>query len=201
MEFVQAMEEDVIELNAEQAARFAEALANPPAPSAALREAAEKYHKAVDRGDLEFVQATKEDVLSIEPQPPQGDTLMLEFGREVFERDLVPLPDRAIAIRDCGRCIGAYGLLEMWPGSARVWALFSEALIAQHPVLLGLHVKRDLERTWQDGFHRIEATCDVDYEAGVRFLERLGFEREGLMRRYSPGGQDNYLYARVRDEL
>jgi uncharacterized protein (DUF1778 family) len=44
----------LIELNAEQAARFAEALANPPAPNAALREAAEKYRKAVDRGELQI---------------------------------------------------------------------------------------------------------------------------------------------------
>jgi uncharacterized protein (DUF1778 family) len=44
----------LIELNAEQAARFAEALASPPAPNAALREAAEKYRKAVDRGELQI---------------------------------------------------------------------------------------------------------------------------------------------------
>lgn len=43
-----------ITLNAEQAARFTEALANPPAPNAALREAAEKYRKAVDRGELQI---------------------------------------------------------------------------------------------------------------------------------------------------
>ena len=44
----------LIELNAEQAARFAEALASPPAPNATLREAAEKYRKAVDRGELQI---------------------------------------------------------------------------------------------------------------------------------------------------
>ena len=42
----------LIELNAEQAACFAEALEHPPEPNAALREAAEEYRKAVDRGEL-----------------------------------------------------------------------------------------------------------------------------------------------------
>lgn len=44
----------LIRLTERDAARFVEALENPPAPNAALREAAEKYHKAVDRGELKL---------------------------------------------------------------------------------------------------------------------------------------------------
>jgi uncharacterized protein (DUF1778 family) len=35
---------------------FAEALANPPEPSAPLRKAAAKYQKAIDDGELEIVE-------------------------------------------------------------------------------------------------------------------------------------------------
>jgi len=150
---------------------------------------------------LEFVQATKEDVLGIEPQPAQGDAVALEFGREAFERDLIPLDGLAVAVHEDGECIGAYGLIEMWPGMARVWALFSESLISQHPVMLALHAKRDIRRAAKLGFHRIEATTGADHTAGTDFLKWLGFEREGLMRRYTPAGDDTYLYARVSDEL
>jgi uncharacterized protein (DUF1778 family) len=44
----------LIQLNAEDTARFVEALANPPEPSTTLRETAEKYRKAVDRGELKI---------------------------------------------------------------------------------------------------------------------------------------------------
>lgn len=150
---------------------------------------------------IEFVQATKADVLSVYPQSPQCAAAALSYGRDVFERDLIPLEDRAIAIRDGGRSVGVYGLVEMWPGVARVWALFSEALLKDHPRLLSLHVKRDFERAFQLGFHRIEATAGADHRAGCEFLSWLGFAREGLMRRYSLTGEDMVLYARVCDEL
>ena len=149
---------------------------------------------------LRFVQATKDDILSIDPQLPQCASDTLNYGRAAFELDLIPLKDRAIAIHERGHCVGAYGLIEMWSGTARIWALFSESLLKDHATVLALHAKRDLKRGEQFGFHRLEATTGADHATGVEFLEWLGFEREGLMRRYTPSREDTYLYARVRDE-
>jgi len=146
---------------------------------------------------IDFVQATKEDVLSIHPQLSQNDSLA--YGRSVFEQGAVPLDGLAIAIRDGDRCIGAYGAIEMWPGVARVWALFSQELIREHPYVLGIHIRRDLGGAAGSQFHRIEATCDAGHRMGSKFLEWLGFTREALMRRYTPTGADMYLYARVCD--
>jgi len=150
---------------------------------------------------LEFVQATRDDVLSIYPQLPQGDPVELSCGRESFEKDLVPLDGTAVAIREGGRCIGAYGIVGMWPGVARVWALFSEGLLKDHPILLGVHIRRDLKRAEQFGFHRIEATASVAHISGAVFLAWLGFHQEGLMRRYTPSGTSMYLYAKVCDVI
>ena len=74
---------------------------------------------------LEFVQATNEDVLSVSPQSAQDDSAALDYGRSVFDSGQIPLDGRAIAIRERGHCIGAYGLIDMRPGVARVWAIFS----------------------------------------------------------------------------
>ena len=49
--------------------------------------------------------------------------------------------------------------------------------------------------------YRMEATCDVDNKASARALEKSGFSREGLLRRYmihpnvSPEPRDSLLYA------
>ena len=150
---------------------------------------------------MEFVQATKEDVLSIYPQLSQRDSVALSYGKAVFAEDLIPLDGCAIAMHEGGRCIGAYGVIEMWPGVARAWSLFSEVLIEEHPRLLGLHAHKDLRKADGLGLRRIEATTDVNSEESWKFLEWLGFEREALMRKYGPSGEDMYLYARVRDEL
>lgn len=49
--------------------------------------------------------------------------------------------------------------------------------------------------------YRMEATCDIENKASARALEKSGFFREGLLRRYiihpniSPEPRDSLLYA------
>lgn len=50
------------------------------------------------------------------------------------------------------------------------------------------------------GLHRLEAACLPRNEASIRVLEKCGFQREGLARRYlkiNGEWQDHYLYGRV----
>ena len=46
---------------------------------------------------------------------------------------------------------------------------------------------------------RLETQVFIDWPPGPRWVELLGFEREGLMRRYTPDNRDAWLYAKVRD--
>lgn len=46
-------------------------------------------------------------------------------------------------------------------------------------------------------FRRLQAHVFPNFVNGVKLVERLGFEREGLCRQYGPNGEDMYLYARV----
>jgi RimJ/RimL family protein N-acetyltransferase len=47
-------------------------------------------------------------------------------------------------------------------------------------------------------YRRIEATVDVGFKQGHRWIKMLGFELEGYMRAYRPDGADMLLYARVK---
>ena len=55
-----------------------------------------------------------------------------------------------------------------------------------------------------DEVHRVWAGCDVENVASVRVLERIGMQREGLLRRFgihpnvSDQPRDCYMYSRVR---
>jgi hypothetical protein len=47
-------------------------------------------------------------------------------------------------------------------------------------------------------FPRIETPIFTDTPLSIRWIELLGFLREGLMRAYTPDGRDACLYARIR---
>jgi hypothetical protein len=47
------------------------------------------------------------------------------------------------------------------------------------------------------GMHRLEIAILVGWDKGVKWAEKLGFTREGIMKAYDLTKQDHYLYARV----
>jgi RimJ/RimL family protein N-acetyltransferase len=49
------------------------------------------------------------------------------------------------------------------------------------------------------GMRRVQALVDPGNPASMAVLERLGFEREGLLRSYRPGGEDRIMFAVLRD--
>jgi len=50
----------------------------------------------------------------------------------------------------------------------------------------------------QQYFVRIQAVVRTDWLVAIRFIERLGFKREGLMKKFGPDGNDFYLYGRIK---
>jgi RimJ/RimL family protein N-acetyltransferase len=60
---------------------------------------------------------------------------------------------------------------------------------------------------WASGLesiYRVWAVCDVENKASVRVLEKLGMQREGILRRYivhpniSPEPRDCFVYSKIR---
>lgn len=45
---------------------------------------------------------------------------------------------------------------------------------------------------------RIEATASADRKENWHWLQLLGFEFEGIMKKYNPNGSDAALYARIK---
>ena len=107
----------------------------------------------------------------------------------------------AWTLRINGVLIGCAGLMLLdWPGVAHAWMLPSPAL-AQHPKISLTLLRQKLEETIRTHqLVRIQAEVQTTFTTGRRFIESLGFEHEGDMRRFGPDGSTFSRYAWVRRE-
>lgn len=99
---------------------------------------------------------------------------------------------------DGDEVLGCAGVVHLWPGVGQAWAVLSMRALAC-PVTLTRTALRELDRMSRaHGFARIQATVADGHGAGARWLAFLGFEVEGLLVNYGPGGQGDYwIYGRT----
>lgn len=95
-----------------------------------------------------------------------------------------------------GRIITCAGFVEMWPGVAELW---------QIPTIHVVKCKMDYARTMREymegavknfGYHRLQTSCPAD-PLHDRWMEFLGFTKEGTMRQYTYLKQDYSVFGRV----
>lgn len=71
------------------------------------------------------------------------------------------------------------GVVILWPGVGSAWTIMSREML-DHPLWITRTVKRMLYQIIQQhDLHRVEAVALVDSIANQRWLEALGFVREG----------------------
>jgi len=91
-----------------------------------------------------------------------------------------------------GRIIACAGIAT-WVGMGTLWAFVAHDA-GPHFVRLDRYVRRLLNLV---PLRRIEASTEVDFSQGCRWLELLDFQSEGILRKYGPNGEDHMRYARV----
>lgn len=91
-----------------------------------------------------------------------------------------------------GKPIGSAGIIRTGFGAGLLWAYLSDC---GHFIRIHRSALRLLDMF--DDFRRIEATTECTFANGCRWLEMLGFEFEGVMRKYGPDGADHARYARL----
>jgi RimJ/RimL family protein N-acetyltransferase len=125
-------------------------------------------------------------------QPSQS--LLAGYFKEGYGDALVKGGPSFTGVDDDGNVVGCSGVVEQWENRAIAWALLSD-WSGKHFVKIHKAVKRFLDST---DYRRIEAFVDAEFEQGHRWVNMLGFEREGYMRSFNPDGRDAVLYARIR---
>lgn len=91
-----------------------------------------------------------------------------------------------------GRVVACGGLFVPWEGRGIAWAIISSdaPFVTLTRAVLRVLAMPGIPR-------RVECFVDVHFQQGMRWAEMLGFQREGLMRSFTPDGRDHVLFARV----
>lgn len=88
------------------------------------------------------------------------------------------------------------GVLELWEGRGVAWAMLADG-IGSRFVPIHKAVARYLEAA-SLRYRRLEATIDIGFSPGVRWVKLLGFKLETpLMEKYLPDGGDAAMYVRL----
>lgn len=94
-----------------------------------------------------------------------------------------------------GKIYAVGGVIKFWEGAGEAWFVLSDEM--DLPVYsLCATIKHHLDELLKYDFKRIQATVKHDDEKALRFIEWLGFEREGLLKQFGIEGADYYMYAR-----
>lgn len=132
-----------------------------------------------------------EHMLNLQLQPAQR--VFSEIARDPgYVQSLID-SGHAYSLVDGDEVFACAGILPQWPGRSTCWALLGE-VAGRRMVELHRAVLRSFE---MHPARRIETTVFTGFEEGHRWARMLGFEREGRMRAYAPGGEDCDLYARI----
>ena len=132
-------------------------------------------------------------------RPGDLQVLALQPAQAISAEDMAK-PEYAVELQRAGPCytvtrvgevIACAGVVWKHPAHGHAWALLSAEAGS---CMLGM--TRAIRRWLR--FHntgRIETAIDCEFPAAIRWIELLGFEREGRMRKVTPDGRDCFLDA------
>lgn len=103
----------------------------------------------------------------------------------------------AVTMMEDGLPLGVFGALPHWQGVGELWAVFTDQFRSK-PFTLCKTSLRAIQYFREHGeFHRLQCIVLKDFTAGLRWIQTLGFTREGLLRMYGEDKQDYYRFARL----
>lgn len=90
------------------------------------------------------------------------------------------------------------GVVDIWNGMGEMWMILNKDLDGCKFEIIRT-IRYEVDNLFDTQYHRLQATIDCANDAAIRFVEWLGFKREGVLRKYSHDRKDYYMYARVKE--
>lgn len=131
------------------------------------------------------------DVRAIAPQDAQ-----LRDWPDDMEPHLAALAakGRAFTLRADGRVLAIMGVMEVHRQAATAWALIGRGCWGH----MGAMTRICRDYLDDQPHRRIDMLVRAGFAAGHRWAGRLGFEREAVLRAWTPDGEDMVMHARIR---
>jgi hypothetical protein len=128
---------------------------------------------------------------------PEHAHRIMERGHDVTDaKNVQHIPGPSITILKADAVVACIGVRILWNGVGDGWVLTSP-LVHECPKLFMDMMKRGIDWLRRHGYHRIGANVLQSFSESCRWIERLGFEFEGVAWALGPNGEDYYRYGRV----
>lgn len=137
-----------------------------------------------------------QDLIKISIRPEQQKEFV-NVDRLMQGETLEKADGYAWTIWDPPNIVFCAGLIRLWCGTGELW-LVCDNRISHYVRELYQYAKHLLEHT-MDLMSLVRAQTEIqsDWEVALKFAERMGFRREGLLKKFKDG-QDYFMYARIR---
>lgn len=106
-------------------------------------------------------------------------------------------PGPAWTMEEDGEVLAVMGITAIASGIGLVWSFISDEARGHGKTMLKFGREKMKLALTEMRFHRLQAVVRADREEYQRFIELLGFEKEGLMRKGCANGDDLWLYSRI----
>lgn len=146
---------------------------------------------------IEIKQYSPEDYMKIKRRDFDMLTFLNFPNPRIAARNLL----RGMAItgfRD-GEIIACGGIMPLWKGVGEAWVVTSPLVRVCSFSFVKVVWRRLKVFTSILGLERVQTTVDAEHEVSIKWVERMGFIREGLMKQYI-NGRDFYRYALIREK-
>ena|SRR3990167_4292744 len=148
-------------------------------------------------GDSSFLvvdKLTNVNLATLTPRPEiQGS---ISGMPELTRQHLILSSKYRIFVSYEGMPIFAGGVIEIYPTVAEGWLIVDENI---NKIPFKTFIK--LMREYLDllPYTRIQATVRAEFPAGHRFTKALGYQHEGILRKYGADGFDYHMYSRIKE--
>lgn len=116
----------------------------------------------------------------------------IEFGRTAVLGGAI-----AYTLLAGAEVLAIFGGKQEYPGVLNCWGLFSEE-IRKYKIAFHRAAKILIDVMFKEfKLHRMQAAVRTDYTEGQRWIEALGFVREGWMKMYGAERHDYFMYGRT----
>lgn len=98
-----------------------------------------------------------------------------------------------------GKIMGSAGLVIIDDKKAEAWLMFSMRFYKHKTLALRILIKEFKKLIAEHKFTRVQAVVPTTFFKGQRFVEWLGFQKEGVLRKYGPENEDMIMYSKISE--